>query len=239
MFFSDPLLIPKIAEDVGFTIFVVPTEVIDALNSKKRIKTTKKIVAPEFPNTSFYLEPDEKNLIKVDKIRELEAEMLNKEVTARFFVVKHAETMNEAAQNAALKLLEEPKENCHLVFLATSLTFFLPTVLSRANVYVLRAEDSLDKPPAVSEDVLEEAKLLITSSSAKTLAIVKRWTNKNSKKTRQEVLQILGAAIELSYKSYFKTSKTVFLKKVPNLIIAYENIKANGHIKLQLLAHLC
>lgn len=240
MFFDDPLDIPKIAKSTGFSIFVVPSEMIDALNTgKKRIKTAVKTPVPDFPATSFYLEPDEKNSIRINKIRGLEAELLNKQTSARFFIIKHAETMNEAAENAALKLLEEPKENCHLVFLTTSLTSFLPTVLSRASIYVLKIENPVEKAPAVSEEILNEAKLLLVASPAKTFPLVERWTNKATKKSRPEILQILGATIELAYKSYFKTGKSVFLAKIPNLLTVYENIKANGHIKLQLTAHLC
>lgn len=222
MFFDDPGSIQNIARSTGFAIFVMPAE-----------------MAPDFPATTFYVEPDEKNVIRVDKIRELESELSNKETLARFFVVKHAETMNESAQNAALKLLEEPKENCHLVFLASNLVAFLPTVLSRASIYVLKVDSPLDKAPAFSKEIIDEAKLLLASSPAKTFSLVESWTDKKHKKTRPEILQILSATIELAYKSYFKTKKEIFLKKVPDLITSYENIKANGHIKLQLVAHLC
>ncbi len=240
MFFDDPLNIPKIAKSTGFSIFIVPPEMIDAMNTgKKRVKTALKTPVPDFPATSFYLEPDEKDSIKVAKIRDLGAEMLNKETSARFFIVKHAETMNEAAENAALKLLEEPKEHCHLVFLATSLTNFLPTVLSRASIYVLRTSNPVEKAPAAPEEILNNAKLLLAASPTKTFQLVESWTNKTAKKSRPEVLQILSTTIELAYKSYFKTGKSAFLSKIPNLITAYENIKSNGHIKLQLIAHLC
>lgn len=225
MFFDDPISIPDVAKNTGFSIFVVPTEIVDVLSN--------------FPTTTFYLTPDEKNSIRVDKIRDLEAEMLNKETSDRFFVIRHAETMNESAENAALKLLEEPKENCHLIFLTTGLTTFLPTILSRANIYILKTTTPLDTSPSVDKDILNEAKLLLSSSSTKTFAIIKRWTDKSGKKSRPEILQILNTTVELSYKSYFKTGKTVFLKKIPALIAAYDNIRANGHIKLQLTAHLC
>lgn len=240
MFSDSPLDIPRIAKSTGFSIFVVPPKMIDALNTgKKLVKTATKTQVPDFPATTFYLEPDEKDSIKVAKIRDLEAEMLNKETSARFFVVKHAEAMNEAAENAALKLLEEPKENCHLVFLVTSLTTFLPTVLSRASIYVLKVDNPLEKAPATTEKILNEAKLLLSASPAKTFQLVENWTSKTAKKSRSEILQILNTAVELAYKSYFKTGKSVFLKKIPEFIATYENIKANGHIKLQLVAHLC
>ena len=144
MFFEELTSIPSIAEKVGFSIFIIPASVIDALNThKKLVKTALKFPVPQFPKTTFFLEP-EKDAIKVDQIRTLESEMQNKEISSRFFIVKHAETMNEAAENAALKLLEEPKRNCHLVFLTTDETAFLETVLSRATLYVFKIKNPLD-----------------------------------------------------------------------------------------------
>lgn len=240
MFFDDPSLIPKIAGESGFAIFILRSDLIDLLHtSKKPIKTARSF---SFPTTTFYLEPDEKHSIKVNQIRELEAIMATKQLEPRFFVIKHAETMNEAAENAALKLLEEPRENCHLVFLATNLENFLPTILSRAKIYIQKIENPLDAPVLANENILEDARLLLSSSSHNILILVKKWTDKKSKKTlksRLEILQILGSAIEIAYKSYFKTKNPAFLKKIPALITTYENIQGNGHIKLQLIAHLC
>ena len=239
MFFDSLESLPKIAERSGFSIFVIDSAAIDVLNtSKKRIKTAEVIAPFDFPPGSFYLEPD-KGVIRVDQIRELEGRMQTKELKPRFFVVKHAETMNEQAENAALKLLEEPKKNCHLVFLATSLAAFLPTILSRAAIYVLKVNEPLLAAPDVDAEVISEAKLLLSVSPRNCIELVSRWTDKKGKKTRTEILQILSACLEIAYKSYFKTGNINFLKKIPSLIRAYENIQANGHIKLQLAANLC
>lgn len=239
MFFDNLADLPAIAEKSGFSIFIIDNKTINSINTgKKRIKTAVSSAPFEFPTDSFFLAPD-KGAIKIAQIRDLEAEMPTKETHPRFFVIKHADLMNEQAENAALKLLEEPKENCHLVFLASDPTAFLPTVLSRASVYVYKTENPLEKPPAVEDEVLKNAKFLLSSSSRETLNLVNAWTDKKDKKTRGEILQILNVAIELSYKSYFKTGKTGFLKKLPSFLKTYDNIKGNGHIKLQLVANLC
>lgn len=237
MFFDDLSLIPKIAMDHGFSIFVLPTEIIDNTHiGKKPIKTASGL---SFPPTTFYLEPDEKHSLKVDDIRTLEAEMTTKQLKPRFFVIKHAETLNEYAENAALKLLEEPRENCHLVFLTTSITNFLPTILSRASIFIKKLKDPLGSPVAADTKILENARALLAASPSETLRLVNSWTDKNHKKTRLEILNILSATIEIAYKSYFRTGNLLFLRKVPALINTYENIKGNGHIKLQLTANLC
>ena len=238
MFFDNLESLPKLAETSGFSIFIIPGQIIDSLNTgKKRVKTAK-TASFSLPPTTYYLEPD-KAVIKVAQIRELEENLIAKQTSPRFFVVKHADLMNEAAANAALKLLEEPRENCHIVFLATNLISFLPTILSRASIYVLKTQNPLETPPDVDKKTIEEAKALLKASESTSLELVNRWTAKKGKKDRTEILQILGAAIEITYKSYFKTGNLAFLKKLPALIKTYENIRGNGHIKLQLIANLC
>ena len=43
-------------------------------------------------------------------------------------------------------------------------------------------------------------------------------------------------AIELAYKTYFLTGNTQFLQKLEKLLTISDNIAANGHVKLQLVA---
>ena len=50
---------------------------------------------------------------------------------------------------------------------------------------------------------------------------------------------MVGAAIEMLYKTYFLTEKEVFLAKLPKFLAAYDGIYRNGHVKLQLIANLC
>ncbi len=53
------------------------------------------------------------------------------------FVIDRAETLNAAAQNTLLKVLEEPPSNSVFIFLSNSITNLLPTVISRCVVYSL------------------------------------------------------------------------------------------------------
>jgi DNA polymerase-3 subunit delta' len=53
------------------------------------------------------------------------------ELKHKFYVISHAETMNEAAQNKLLKLLEEPPKSVVLLLKCANPYRLLPTVLSR------------------------------------------------------------------------------------------------------------
>jgi DNA polymerase-3 subunit delta' len=90
-------------------------------------------------NTVFF-EPtihdkQKSEIINVDDIAEIERVARTKQKSSLGVVILHAEKMNEQAQNKFLKLLEEPGDNIHFVFVTENVGVFMPTVLSRAQVY--------------------------------------------------------------------------------------------------------
>ena len=79
------------------------------------------------------IEIDEDGEIKVETARRIRAEasVLPNESARKVFVIAHAEQMNPAAQNALLKVLEEPPKYCFFILLATQPDRILETILSR------------------------------------------------------------------------------------------------------------
>ncbi len=77
-------------------------------------------------------EQNKKN-ITVDVVRAIRSEAYLKPNMAnrRVFVIDPADSMNEAAQNALLKVLEEPPANALFILIARSAASLLPTVRSR------------------------------------------------------------------------------------------------------------
>ena len=125
MFFDKLEQIPSLSEKTNFSIFV--------LDDFRELEKLYKL----FPNNTLVLKPDEKNAkISVEKIREFTARANSRETKKRFFIVERAETMNEAAENAFLKNLEEPKENNYFLLFVKDLSALLPTVSSRDSVYI-------------------------------------------------------------------------------------------------------
>ncbi|MBQ9919750.1 MAG: DNA polymerase III subunit delta', partial [Clostridia bacterium] len=78
------------------------------------------------------VEPDGAQ-IKVAQIRELRVEAFLSPMSAggRVFVISAAHTMNDSAQNAFLKVLEEPPANVTFILLAKSASLMLETIRSR------------------------------------------------------------------------------------------------------------
>lgn len=86
-----------------------------------------------------------KQNISVEQIREIvhEAGIVPIEGQKKVYIIKEAQLMNIAAQNAALKLLEEPPEWVVMVLVTDNPDVLLPTVRSRCSRINLNSENSV------------------------------------------------------------------------------------------------
>ena len=73
----------------------------------------------------------EKGIINVDIMRRLYDETRTKTAGERIIIIDYAERMTGQAQNAFLKLLEEPGDGVYFILVSHSLSKLLPTILSR------------------------------------------------------------------------------------------------------------
>jgi DNA polymerase-3 subunit delta' len=106
----------------------------------------RRINAGVYPDL-VVLQPDEKGIIGVAAARELTALLSTKPYFAdsvRMVIVDQAQTMTTPAQNALLKLLEEPPPRTRFILVATALESLLITVRSRLSAVYFA-------PVAVSE----------------------------------------------------------------------------------------
>lgn len=223
MFFDRLSDMPTIATRTHCTIFVIPKD------HKLSLKN------------ALYLTPDESKktpTITVEQMREFIALTSHREITERYFVISPADAMNDSAANAFLKTLEEPSEHCHFILLTSAPNLLLPTILSRAQVYIYRTPTTFAAPPNYSEKIITLAKQMIAATPA-TLPKLAEDIAKSKTGARELALNATAAAIEILYKAYFKTSQAKFLAKLPNFLTLYENLEQNGHIKLQIIANLC
>jgi DNA polymerase-3 subunit delta' len=84
-----------------------------------------------------------KKEIYVDQVRYMvgDAYVLPNEAERKVYIVRDADTMNQSAQNAALKLLEEPPAAAAFILCAANPAMLLPTVRSRCAEFHFNAED--------------------------------------------------------------------------------------------------
>jgi DNA polymerase-3 subunit delta' len=107
-------------------------------------RSIARIVEPT--NTDGEVDTD-KGSVRVEKIRELYDATKMKQTSRAVYVIDNADTMSPAAQNAFLKLLEEPNRHVHFILTAHDSSKFLPTVLSRTqsiSVHKISESDSLE-----------------------------------------------------------------------------------------------
>ena len=93
----------------------------------------KKISAGMHPDMIFLGPAENKKMIPISQIREMGSIIASRANEARFRMVciLHADLMNPQAQNALLKMLEEPPGRTFFILAAEQTTPLLPTILSR------------------------------------------------------------------------------------------------------------
>ena len=219
MFFEDVNEIGKIARMGETSVFVVPKD------------------APVKIPGALVLQPEDKATITIEQVRDVTSLLLKRQLTDIFVVVRPADSLNLEAANALLKNLEEPQNKVHFVLITDSPSRLLPTILSRASLYFLRPSVDVVRGINADEATIAFAKKLIAAKPHEIMTLAEEITRKKTN-TRQSVLDVLGVAIEVLYKTYLINKKTIFLKKLPKFLAAYDAINKNGHIKLHLVADL-
>ena len=96
----------------------------------------------------------EKGVISVDSIRRLYAATKTIENGKRVIIIDYAERMGAQAQNAFLKLLEEPGKNTYFMLLSHEPGRLLPTIRSRTQHFEVRPITK-----AQSEELLDSLKI--------------------------------------------------------------------------------
>lgn len=83
-----------------------------------------------------YIEPDAKNTISIEQIRSVQSAVrlktTGKKTIRRVIIIEHAQRMTTEAQNALLKILEEPPLDTIVILTAGQAHDLLPTIQSRA-----------------------------------------------------------------------------------------------------------
>lgn len=115
--------------------------------------------------------------IVVDQIRAVAADsvVMPNEAPAKLYIFPEAGLLNTSAQNALLKLLEEPPDNVYFLLCAPNSDALLPTVRSRCSIYRVQGEliQQNDEILALAQDYLhalgDELALLLWQSKAEKL----------------------------------------------------------------------
>ena len=99
-------------------------------------KMGERILKNQCPDVTVYGLAPEKKIFTVETVRKMKSDAAIKpnDLSFKVIILANGECMNQQAQNAALKILEEPPENTYFFILTESAAALLPTVRSRAPV---------------------------------------------------------------------------------------------------------
>lgn len=89
----------------------------------------------------------------------------------------------------------------------------------------------------VDDKTKEVAKQLLVAKGVDLVNLAEK-ISKKKEAPRAYALSVVGAAVEMLYKSYYLTGKEIFLKRLPRFLELYDNLSRNGHIKLHIVAEL-
>ena len=130
-----------LAKEIALSLFCTNTEEKPC----RECAQCNKIIKGIHPDFCEYFPDDSKKSrpFTVDTVREIinDAAVSPNEAQYKICVLNECERMNPSAQNALLKLIEEPPEYAVFLLLATNKTVFLETVLSRSVVISLEGVD--------------------------------------------------------------------------------------------------
>lgn len=219
MFFDDLAALPQIALRNGTSLFILPRE--------------QKIDLPG----AIVLEPTDKATITIDQVRALSPLVTTRQTRDLTILIRPADLLNLEAENALLKTLEQPGDHVHFVLVTDRPEEILPTIRSRAAIYYLRTPLDFSAPIPGDEHAKNLARALLTAKDAALVPLAQDLT-KTKDNPKAHTLNVLRLAIEIAYKSYFRTANPAFLDRLERLIATYEKIASGGNLKLQIVANL-
>lgn len=202
-------------------------------NSKNGIACNECEVCKTFGNNADFnvIEP-EKNIIKVDAIRNFESEVYLKPTISlkKCFVINDADLMNESAQNALLKILEEPPLYATIILIASNKEKLLETIKSRVVSINFRALSDNEVREILGEDFNSEIIEFARGSVQKALALAnENYIDVASKlvdafKTK-DYLIINRRIEEIKSDKLLKQNISIVLESV--LLVCYKNLKSD------------
>lgn len=159
-------------------------------------RNCRKVFQGVHPDVLF-VEPDGSSktpVIKVEQIRQIAATayILPSEASRKVYILRQSDSMNFNAQNAFLKLLEEPPQSAAFLLAVSNPGALLPTVRSRCELLRENAAEA-----AESEEGLHQAEMYLKTAARGDRAELLRWCAEHENADAQTLQAFLSAAKSL------------------------------------------
>lgn len=168
----------------------------------------RRIYEGNFPDVKILSKKKDKATLGVEAVKDFREDMFlsSTESEHKFYIIDDAECMTPEAQNALLKVLEEPPSSVHIILLAKECDRILTTIKSRAQyVAMSRFDDAVLAEKLLSDSM--DARILKASDPERFMGIImsadgrigvaKSLLNKrlsdNNEEERQEIINLIRA----------------------------------------------
>lgn len=195
-------------------------------------------------NPDFFIIEPEGNSIKIDQIRQMQKNILEKPITSskKVYIINEADTMTKEAQNCLLKTLEEPQDFIIIILVASDENNILSTVKSRCTKIFFQNLENHDIIKYINENFnnifLENDMLQLCGGSiSKTNQVIQKIEILSTIKKLIEELDFIDELDFIQKNQIFYENKddiNLLLEYIYILLFAEINKKSkniNGYIK--------
>ena len=176
----------------------------------------EKVLKDISPDVIFMGLRDNRKTIGVDLIRSIkdDAYIRPNESNIKIYIVEDTHTMTTQAQNAFLKLLEEPPANVYFILLCENTSTLLATVKSRAVIYKTQVftDDELREYITQNYKKAVNIEYLIKSANGNIGSVVDNMTAKKSEKNKEKYENIKNT---LKYITEKNTAELLLSNTIP------------------------
>jgi DNA polymerase III subunit gamma/tau len=194
------------------------------------------------PNEDFsfnVFELDAASNNSVDDIRNIIDQVRIPPQTGKYkvYIVDEVHMLSQAAFNAFLKTLEEPPRHAIFILATTEKHKIIPTILSRCQIFDFKritindakehlAEIAKEQGVTFEDDALHIIAQKADGAMRDALSIFDRVVSYcGNNLTRQAVYENLNV---LDFEYYIKVTDLILENKIPDLLLAFDNILAKG-----------
>lgn len=182
------------------------------------------------PKTSFVFLNQDLDSFKIKDVRLLQENLSygHSAETPSCFVILGAEKITLPAQNALLKILEEPPQNANLVLVASHSHELLSTIVSRC--LIKKQTEATNQQGKATEQLLsltEDLEKFFTNTQTKNYSELIELAEKL--KDREEAIIILKTLI-----TNLSQWPTIPHQTLKNVLTALDSLQKNGNVRLVL-----
>ena len=176
----------------------------------------------------IFIGSQNKKSIGINEVRKIKNDSIIKPVECNFkiYIFKNAQNLTEQAQNALLKIFEEPPKHVIFLLLCNNSKNFIPTVISRARIVKLNKINDENS----NEDVDNFIDFLVKNDKIYALSILSKYESDREK--LKLFLNSCKNKILLKIKKQFSNTAKINLCNKINKIINFIDINMNKNLIL-------